>query len=179
MSHSNSKIRHATKGDAALLAELGAKTFSDTFAADNRPEDMADYLASAFTTQKLTAELSDPFSTFLIAVSGQDTIGYAKLYRGQAPACVSGNSPIELARLYVVRDWIGKGVGETLMRKCHEVAVSEAGAQTLWLGVWERNFRARAFYQKWGFREVGSYTFVLGSDPQTDILMEKNLPIFV
>lgn len=167
-------IRHADVTDAGLLAELGAHTFSDTFAADNRPEDMAAYLAAAFSSAKLTEEIVDPRSLFLIAEIDGEAVGYAQLHAGAAPDCVTAAQPIELARLYVAQQWLGHGVGAALMRACLDEA-RQAGHQALWLGVWKNNARARTFYRDWGFQEVGTHIFQLGSDPQTDILMTRSL----
>lgn len=167
-------IRRATPADANLLAEFGARTFSDTFAADNTPEDMAAYLAAAFSPSMQAAELADPRATLLVAEAEGEVAGYAHLRAGEAPGCVSGDKPVEIVRLYAGRAYHGRGVGAALMRACLEAA-QEAGGATLWLGVWERNARARAFYGRWGFREVGAHEFRLGTDMQTDILMEKAL----
>ncbi|MGB9180393.1 MAG: GNAT family N-acetyltransferase [Pyrinomonadaceae bacterium] len=164
-------IRRATTDDNDLLSELGARTFYDTFAADNKPEDLNAYLAEAFSPLKQAAELADPLTTFLIAEIDGVASGYAQLQTGDAPLCVLGPKPIELARLYVSTEWIGRGVGEALMRACVEEA-RRTGHQTMWLGVWERNWRAQAFYRKWNFSVVGEHIFQLGSDPQTDLLME-------
>jgi GNAT superfamily N-acetyltransferase len=165
-------IRRAGIADAALLAELGARTFVETFAADNRPEDMAAYLATAFGPEQQVAELTDSHSTFLIAEVDGVAVGYAKIHPGRTPESVTGEMPVELVRLYVSRVWLGRGVGAALMRDCLGEA-RRAGYQTLWLGVWERNNRALAFYRKWNFREVGKHIFQLGDDPQIDILMER------
>lgn len=165
-------IRRAGIADAALLAELGARTFVETFAADNRPEDMAAYLATAFGPEQQVAELTDSHSTFLIAEVDGVAAGYAKIHPGRTPERVTGERPIELVRLYVSQVWLGRGVGAALMRDCLGEA-RRAGYQTLWLGVWERNNRALAFYRKWDFREVGKHIFQLGDDPQIDILMER------
>ena len=165
-------IRRADPEDAGLLAELGASTFSETFSADNSPEDMAAYLASSFSPARQAAELADPASTFLVAEVGGSAAGYAKLHAGEPAEGVEGAEPVELVRLYVSREWLGRGVGEALMRAC-VVEARRAGHETIWLGVWERNGRAQAFYRKWNFRAVGEHVFRLGSDPQTDILMER------
>ena len=167
-------IRRAVAGDAGLLSELGARTFSETFAADNSPEDMAAYLASSFNPARQTAELNDPASTFFIAEVGGLAAGYAQLHAGEPAEGIEGPQPVELVRLYVSREWLGRGVGEALMRACLDGA-RQAGHETIWLGVWERNGRAQAFYRKWDFRAVGEHVFQLGSDPQTDILMERAL----
>ena len=167
-------IRRANSDDAGLLADLGARTFQDTFAADNTVEDMTAYLASNFSVAQQTAELAHPASAFLIAEVDGQAAGYAKLHAGETPKDIEGSRPIELVRLYISRDWFGRGVGEALMRACLDEARS-AGHQTLWLGVWERNARAQAFYRKWDFRTVGEHTFHLGSDAQRDFLMERAL----
>ena len=165
-------IRRASLGDAGLLAELGARTFSETFAADNNPEDMAAYLASSFNLTRQATELADAASTFFIAEVSGIAAGYAKLHAGEPEEGIEGAKPVELVRLYVLREWLGRGVGEALMRACVEEA-RRAGHETMWLGVWERNGRAQSFYRKWNFRAVGEHVFQLGSDPQTDILMER------
>jgi ribosomal protein S18 acetylase RimI-like enzyme len=174
--HSSPIIRHAVVDDAQLLAELGARTFSETFAADkrNRPEDIAAYLASSFGQGQQGAELSDSRSTFLIAEVDGVAVGYAKLRTGRAPRGVTGEKPTELVRLYVSQEWHGRGIGPALMRACIDEA-KRRGYRTLWLGVWEHNQRALAFYRKWEFREAGQHIFQLGDDPQTDILMERSV----
>jgi ribosomal protein S18 acetylase RimI-like enzyme len=167
-------IRRGTLEDAELLSELGARTFSETFAGDNTPEDLAAYLATSFNVAQQTAELEDPDSDFLIAEVDGHAAGYAKLHGGEPEKGVEGPNPVELVRLYVSRDWLGRGVGEQLMRACIDKA-QQAGHQTIWLGVWERNARAQAFYRKWNFRTVGEHMFQLGSDLQRDLVMERPL----
>ena len=151
---------------------MGARTFCETFAADNTSEDMAAYLAASFNLARQTAELADPASTFLISEVGGLAAGYAKLHAGESPERVEGAKPVELVRLYVSREWLGRGVGEALMSACLDEA-RQAGHGTVWLGVWERNERAQSFYRKWNFRPVGEHLFLLGSDQQRDILMER------
>ena len=167
-------IRRGIREDAVLLSELGARTFSDTFAVDNTPEDMAAYVSTSFSVQQQTVELEDPASTFLIAEVNGHAAGYAMLHDGPPEKDVEGANPVELVRLYVSREWLGRGVGEQLMRACMDEA-RQAGHETLWLGVWERNARAQAFYRKWNFRTVGEHIFRLGSDLQRDLLMERAL----
>jgi diamine N-acetyltransferase len=174
----NLVIRRAKDGDARLLAELGARTFSETFAPDNNDADMAEYLASAFSETQQATELADPSCTFHIAEANGVAAGYALLRSGIAPDSVTNDQAIELVRLYVSRDHLGGGVGAELMQVCISEA-SRLGYRTLWLGVWEHNHRAQAFYRKWNFREVGTHIFQLGGDAQTDLLMERSLTIRV
>ena len=116
--------------------------------------------------------MADPASTFLIAEVDGVAAGYARLHAGEPAEGIEGGRPIELVRLYAFREWHGRGIGEALMRACLNAA-REAGYETIWLGVWEKNARALAFYRKWDFRAVGEHVFQLGSDAQTDILMER------
>lgn len=173
-------IRRAAIDDAAALSHLGATTFRETFAGENTPEDMARYLAEAFTPEQQAAEITDPASTVLLAEfhgeAGTELVGYAHLIAGPVPEAVRGPAPLELKRIYVARAWHGQGVAQALMAAAIEAARAR-GARTLWLGVWERNPRAMAFYAKYGFTRVGEYTFVLGSDTQTDWLFVRSVGI--
>jgi ribosomal protein S18 acetylase RimI-like enzyme len=83
---------------------------------------------------------------------------------------VSGAEPIELWRFYVAHQWHGRGIAQSLMDRVKTEARLR-GAKTLWLGVWERNDRARAFYVKCGFTDAGEHIFLFGTDPQTDLVM--------
>jgi diamine N-acetyltransferase len=167
-------IRRATIADAAMIADLGARTFFATFAKENTPEDMRRYLETAFTVEEIAVELADPAIRFLVAEFDSKPAGYAQLYAGEAPSFVSREKPIELARLYAEQDFIGCGVGAALMQACLDEARG-GGYKTIYLGVWERNERAQAFYHKWGFKKVGEQPFILGEDEQTDWVMERPL----
>ena len=135
---------------------------------------MAAYLAAAFSPDRQAAELADSHTTCFVAEIDVVMIGYVQMRAGDAPAGVTNSKPVELVRIYVAQEWLGHGVGEALMRVCINEA-RQAGYETLWLGVWERNERAQAFYRKWGFRVVGVHIFHLGSDAQNDFIMERAL----
>jgi len=167
-------IRIANLTDGAALSALGGQTFVEAFGADNTPEDTAAHLAATFTPERLAQEIADPSSRLLIAEVGSAPAGYAKLHWTDPPDCVSGPKPVELARIYVLARWHGHGVGRALLERCMEEARA-AGAQTMWLGVWERNQGAQAFYGKLGFAHVGYKAFMVGSDKQRDWVMERAL----
>jgi GNAT superfamily N-acetyltransferase len=103
-------------------------------------------------------------------------VGYAQLREGRPAAGITGSRPIEIARFYARQEWIGQGVGAALMQACLDEAV-QRGCDTIWLDVWERNLRARTFYHKWGFMEVGTQAFQLGDDLQSDLLMQRPVKI--
>jgi ribosomal protein S18 acetylase RimI-like enzyme len=165
-------IRYGVAADNTLLAQLGTRTFFDSFAAANTPENTAAYLAKSFGPEKQAAELAEPLSVFLIAEIDGAAAGFARLKEGQAHPAVSGVRPTEIVRIYACREWIGHGVGSALMRACLSEA-EQRGCDVVWLGVWEHNPRAQAFYRKWGFEAVGTQLFMLGDDPQTDLVMQR------
>ena len=165
-------IRLAVSSDAENLAELAGRTFRDTFAADNRPEDIALHVAEAYGPLQQGRELSDPTIITLLVEAGGELVGYAQLRRGAAPTCVPDDVPIELSRFYVARDWHGHGIAQELMRRV-DLEAQSGGARTLWLGVWERNERAKAFYRKCSFVDVGSHVFMVGTDAQTDRILVR------
>ena len=172
-------IRPATPADAAPLSDLATATFRDAFGEANRPEDMARYLADTFSPARQAAEIADPASLVLLAEhtpaqGSAELIGYAHLAGGPPPAAVTGPAPLELKRLYVARAWHGQGIAQRLMDALLDAARARGGG-TLWLGVWEHNPRAVAFYEKYGFRHVGEHTFRLGDDVQTDWLLARPL----
>jgi len=169
-------VRKATIDDAANLSELAARTFRETFESENTPENMAQFLSATYSPEKQAQEISDPNSIVLVAESydGPELIGFAHLTYGPTPPSIAGPRPIELKRLYVVREWHGAKVAQALMDAALQAAKSR-GARTIWLGVWERNPRAIAFYGKYGFTHEGQHTFVVGTDPQTDLLFSRGL----
>lgn len=167
-------IRSATFADAKLLAELGAKTFYETFESFNTEEDMASYLENNFTMNQLERELKEEGATFLLALHGDSVVGYAKMRKQEQPEGLNEIDNIEIERIYSSKEYLGKQVGKTLMEACLNFA-KQGGHKVVWLGVWERNSRAISFYEKWGFEKFGSHPFILGKDLQTDLLMRKEL----
>ncbi len=170
------EIRQATKLDAEMLSDLCYQTFWDAFHEHpkNSPEDMADYMAKAFSLKQIKTELADTQNIFLIAEIENEAAGYAKLIVKSHEEPVKAVKPIELARLYSHQKFLGKGVGVKLMEESFELA-KRLNCDAMWLGVWEFNPRAQRFYEKYGFRHIGQHIFQLGSDAQTDLLMIKYL----
>lgn len=169
-------IRMATAAEAETLARFADRTFREAFAVDNRPDDMDAYCTAAFETDAMRGYLSDASLTTLVMIADDGSLAaYAQL-RPKAPdqAATLPEPLLELWRFYVDTVHHGRGIARQLMEAVIDVARGR-GAATLWLGVWERNTRAQAFYRKSGFVVVGSHTFVLGADVQTDCLMARSL----
>ena len=168
-------IRRATPADAPVVAELALRTFMEAFAADNHPDDVAAYTAKVYGVEQQAAEIADPRMITLLVEIGGVPAAYAQVRAG-TPAEPVRDVPnvIEIARFYVDQPWHGRGVAHRLMDAVFDAA-RQLGGRALWLGVWERNHRAMAFYTRRGFRDVGTHEFIVGSDHQTDHVMFREL----
>jgi ribosomal protein S18 acetylase RimI-like enzyme len=167
-----SNIRSALLTDAARLAVIAEQTFRDTFSAMNTPGNMDLHCRSAYGAAIQAAEIASPHTATLLYEEGAKLLGYAQLRWATTPKCVVARTPGEIQRLYVVGDAKGKGVAHALMDACID-EMARRGWDVTWLGVWERNPRAIAFYRKFGFREIGEHVFPLGTDPQRDVIMAR------
>ncbi|MBO9634005.1 MAG: GNAT family N-acetyltransferase [Chitinophagaceae bacterium] len=165
-------IRYASAEDAQLIAALSRETFYHTFSSQNTAEDMEKFMSEQFSTERLVAQVGAPGNIFLLAYAGDQLAGYVRMLEGFPPAELLDLPTIEIARIYAVQDVIGKGVGKALMQRCIDIA-TEKKKRSIWLGVWEKNERAIAFYAKWGFEKFGEHDFVLGNDVQRDWMMRK------
>jgi ribosomal protein S18 acetylase RimI-like enzyme len=171
---SNIFIKKATLNDVEKLQAISKQTFYEAFAALNTEENMLKYLEESFSVEKLTTELSDTNSEFYFASLSHTIIGYLKLNTGSSQTDIKDENALEIERIYVLQEFLGKKVGQLLYQKATEVA-KEKKADYVWLGVWEENARAINFYRKNGFAEFDNHIFMLGDDKQRDILMRLKL----
>jgi ribosomal protein S18 acetylase RimI-like enzyme len=153
------------------LQEIGRKTFYDTFFESDSEESMKAYLATSFSSEKLTAELENPNSEFYFATQNEVVIGYLKVNFGTAQTELQDTNSVEIERIYVLQDYHGKQVGQLLFEKAMAIAKSNH-CDYIWLGVWEENHRALQFYTKNGFVAFDKHIFVLGEEEQTDFMMK-------
>lgn len=167
-------IRSCSLNDAEAIMSLGIRTFRDTFDEMNTTENMMLYLNENFTVKRIKKEIQEPGAVFFIAEVHDEAVGYARIRVSQTPEALKTYAAVEIERMYADRKYIGKRVGYMLMNTCIHYA-RENNYDTIWLGVWEHNPRAIAFYEKWGFEKFGAHTFMLGKDAQTDLLMKKHL----
>jgi len=169
------RIRLAGVEDAALVADLSRKTFYESFASFNTEENMRIYMEQQCTREKQMAEVGAPGRIFFLAYVDGEPAGYASMrVSEEKPAGLTGEKAIEIVQIYAEQRMIGKGVGPALMQACVDLA-REQGYEWIWLGVWEHNPRAQAFYAKWGFERFGEHIFIVGLDAQTDLWMRKKL----
>ena len=167
-------IRFATAADAELIADLSRRTFHETFGYVNTKENMEKFMNEQFAREKLIKEVQEPGNTFLLAFDADVPVGYVRMREGKKIPGFEDKDSIEIARIYSVNSYLGTGVGQQLMRQCVFIA-KELKKEIIWLGVWEKNPRAIAFYTKWGFEKFGEQDFLLGDDLQKDWLLMKKL----
>jgi diamine N-acetyltransferase len=168
------ELTRVTLRDIERLQEISRQTFYETFSGGNTEENMKKYLEEGFSTEKVTAELNNPNSEFYFATLDNKVIGYLKLNFGQSQTELKDNKALEIERIYVLKEFHGKKVGQVLYEKAMEVA-KDKNVDYVWLGVWEENPRAINFYKKNGFVEFDKHIFKLGNDEQTDIMMRLRL----
>lgn len=167
-------LRRITLDEVKLLQEICRQTFSETFSDHNTAEDLSKYLDLKFSEEKLTSELKNSNSEFFFAVLDTRIIGYLKINTGTAQTENWNHSALEIERIYVLKEFYGKKVGQMLLDKALQTA-REKNITIVWLGVWEKNFRALGFYKKNGFTVFDKHIFRLGDSEQTDYMMKKIL----
>ncbi len=170
----NIELRPCTPEDLEQLRELSLKTYDDTFAPFNEPSDMEAYLKEAFDEAKLAGELQNPASEFFFLYVDGKPAGYLKLNEAAAQTEMQDEKALEIERIYVLSSFQGLGLGQYLMDQAIEMAQNRQ-KEYVWLGVWEKNAKALHFYEKNGFYTIGSHSFVMGEDDQTDYLMRRDL----
>ncbi|WP_426998089.1 GNAT family N-acetyltransferase [Pseudarthrobacter sp. N5] len=182
-------IRKATTDDAGRLAELAAVTFPLACPPGSSPEDIATHVANTLSEEHFRGYLADPDFTVLTidaagdsgdgsggALSGYSMLVFRPVQDPDVASALSRLPSAELSKCYVHPAHHGLGAAAELMRATLESAAS-GGAQGVWLGVNSENAKAIRFYEKSGFRRVGTKSFHLGSTIEHDFVMERELPV--
>lgn len=167
-------VRLAVAADAGTVAALAERTFREAFEAQNPPEEMDRHCREHFGEAMQMEEIAAADRLTLLAESRGRPAGFAQLRWAEPPGCVAGAAPGEVQRFYLLQEFHGTGLAAALMTACL-TALRERGSDVAWLGVWEENPRAIAFYRKEGFAEVGRKVFMVGTDPQRDLVMARPL----
>lgn len=167
-------VRRAVAADAGTVAALAERTFREAFEAQNPPEEMERHCRENFGTAIQAREIAAADRMTLLVEERGRAVGFAQLRWDSPPEGVVGAVPGEIQRFYVLQEFHGAGIAATLMSACL-AALRDRGSDVAWLGVWEENPRAIAFYRKHGFVEVGRKTFMLGTDPQRDLVLARPL----
>jgi Acetyltransferases len=170
----NVTIREIGIKEVDQLQKIGKRTFIETFASENTEENMSKYLRNGFSLTKLKRELTKKESQFYFAEIRNEIIGYLKINTGQTQTELKDNDSLEIERIYVLKEFHGKGVGQIIINKVLEIAKLKR-VKYVWLGVWEENPRAIRFYEKNGFVSFDKHIFKLGADIQTDIMMKLEM----
>lgn len=165
-------VRKATQLDLPSLQRLARESFAITYRDTISQHLLAPYIDAHFSKEQLTKELDDEKNTFLLTSYSDKVTGYMKLRDGTVPDCVADKKSLEIERIYADPDHKGKGIGSTLIKAAVEAATLN-GHTSIWLGVFQKNTAAVAFYKKQGFTVAGDAIFMMGDDAQTDYVMVK------
>ena len=165
-------IRQCNSSDIDALREISVETFYDAFRDLNKKETMDRYLHESFSKKKLKFELSDPASKFYFLYADDKLAGYLKINLAGAQTDINDTASVEIERIYIRKEFKGKGAGRKLLNHAVQLAI-EMKKDYLWLGVWEKNLNAIAFYKKMGFQVEGRHSFRMGAELQTDLIMKK------
>lgn len=167
-------IKRCTLEDLRLLQEISYETFNDTFKHQNSAENMNAYLERAFNLKQLEKELSNISSQFFFVYFNNEVAGYLKVNTNDAQSEEMGDESLEIERIYIKDKFQKHGLGKYLLNKAMEIAI-ERNKKKIWLGVWEKNENAIAFYKKMGFVQTGSHSFYMGDEEQVDLIMTNTL----
>ncbi|QUG41811.1 GNAT family N-acetyltransferase [Psychrobacillus sp. INOP01] len=167
-------IQKCTLEDSRKLQEVSYETFNETFKHQNSSENMNAYLERAFNLKQLEKELFNIYSEFFLVYLNKEIAGYLKVNTNAAQSEKMGDESLEIERIYIKNEFQKHGLGKYLLSKAIEIALERSKAK-IWLGVWEKNENAIAFYKKMGFVQNGSHSFYMGDDEQIDLIMTKTL----
>ena len=167
-------IRKATISDLETIQEISRKTFIETFAEVNTPENMENYILENFNAEQVALEINNPESVFYLTILDNETIAYLKINFGNAQTEIRSSQSMEIHRIYVLKKFHGNKIGQLLLNKAIKIG-QQSGVDMIWLGVWEKNHKAIQFYNNNDFIEFDKHSFNLGSDVQTDLLMELRI----
>ena len=167
-------LKKCTIEDLPVLQKISYETFNGTFKHQNSPENMNSYLERAFNLKQLEKEILTISSQFFFAYSNNEIAGYLKTNTNDAQSEKMGDESLEIERIYIKNKFQKHGIGKYLFNKAMDIAV-ESNKQKIWLGVWDKNENAIAFYEKMGFIQTGAHSFYMGDEEQIDFIMTKTL----
>ena len=167
-------IRPASLADVDVLRRLGAATFRETYRTISDPREVDEYADEHFTAAKVAAWFSRPCARTLLACVGESPVGYAHVRSAKVPACVADRKAVELSRLYLLASAQGSGVGGALIAAAI-AEIAALGGETVWLGAYDRNLKALAFYARRGFVQVGTHEFEFGGQVYADPVLTRRV----
>lgn len=168
------QFRLANQKDASALAELARQTFIETYAEQNDAEQIRTHCDKNFGIVQQSKEIADSNYVVILAYRDEDLVGFAQVVNNPAPPSIEAENAVALYRYYVKKEWHGKGIAQPLLAEA-EKAAKTFGANQLWLGMWEHNARALAYYQKIGFQHVGWMDYQFGDIVERDYVLLKQL----
>lgn len=174
MSENTTAVRRCTPGDLDTLIEFCTATFRDTYQKHNTAENMDAYIERWFNRDQLKRDLENEAIEYYFLYDHGELAGYIKLNHHAAQTDIHDPQSLEVERIYVAKSRQKRGLGRALM----DIAVARAQVlckDYIWLGVWEKNQNAIAFYSRSGFYTMGEHRFMIGDELQNDYILKKDI----
>ncbi|MBK6860754.1 MAG: GNAT family N-acetyltransferase [Saprospiraceae bacterium] len=169
------EFKKAHVDDLEMLCTISVQTFRDAFYDLNNPVDITQYMERAFSPMQLKYELELSQSEFVFLLHRNEPIAYYKTNLSPKQTDINDPDSIEIERIYVCKEHQNKQYGLLMLNHICNQALQNPTIRYIWLGVWDQNKSAIRFYERFGFKLFSSHPFLMGTDPQTDLLMRYNL----
>jgi ribosomal protein S18 acetylase RimI-like enzyme len=175
----NNNIKKCDINDVDQLRNLAIKTYYETFSESNSDALLQQYFEASLNKKTLSTQLQEKKSTFYFIYAETDNkkitpAGFLKLNVDTAQTDIKDPEALEVEKIYLLKDFLSQGLGKQLIQFAIEQA-RQQDKKYLWLGVWENNFPAIAFYKRMGFEQFSTHGFDMGGEIQTDLLLKKTL----
>ncbi|WP_117170386.1 GNAT family N-acetyltransferase [Paraliobacillus sediminis] len=168
------KITKCNLEHSSELQEISVETFNETFKDNNSHEQINAYLEKAFNLKQLEEELTNRSSQFFFVYFNHEVAGYLKINTADAQSEAMGDDSLEIERIYIKKKFQKHGLGKLLLNKAIDITMKQK-KKKIWLGVWEENENAIAFYHRKGFIQTNAHSFYMGDEEQVDLIMTKTL----
>lgn len=170
----NYKVEKIRLDEVDKLERLSRLTFTETFGEGNTEEDLKEFLDKNYNQVQLLSELKNPHSEFYFLRVDEEIAGYLKVNEASAQTESVADNALEIQRIYLTSQFQHQGLGSVLIKFAEKVA-QQKNKDLIWLGVYEKNFNAQAFYEKHGYKRHGEHVFIVGNDRQIDYILTKKM----
>lgn len=168
------KIEKINLDEVDKLEKISRLTFIETFGDGNTEEDLKIFLNKSYNQAQLLSELQRPYSEFYFLRVNKEIAGYLKVNEKESQTEYITDNALEIQRIYLTKKFQRQGLGSVLIDFAEKIA-QQKNKELVWLGVYEKNYNAQAFYKKHGYKRHGHHTFIVGNDHQIDYILTKKI----
>lgn len=159
--------------DIQLLADIGRISFVESHGNSASEADIYEYVKKNYTYEEIREEIRNADNIYQIIYFDKQPAGYSKIIYNVPHTNIPVENVTKLDRIYLLKDFYGLKLGYELFK--FNIELSKKNNQSgMWLFVWKENHRAVGFYEKAGFKIIGSHDFKLSethSNPNHQMLL--------